>query len=137
MKRVLITGSRSWENERVIRQVLNRLIERQPPRSILIIAGGAPGVDTIAEREAKKLGIHVARIDALWDSYERSAGPTRNGVMLALKPRLVIAFHWNLADSKGTKNCVERAERKGIPVKRIEIPRAVAMPSGERKKKRT
>jgi len=36
--------------------------------------------------------------------------------MLDEKPDLVIAFHPNLAESKGTKDCVNEAKRRGIPV---------------------
>ena len=44
-------------------------------------------------------------------------GPIRNGKMLAQgKPTHVVAYHRNLARSKGTKNMVEISLQKGVPV---------------------
>lgn len=129
MQRFLITGARSWENPRPIVVVLERLLRSREADDLLLITGGAPGVDTIATTEASLLGIHVAMVPALWGSRGRSAGPRRNAVMLALEPAFVIAFHWNLDDSKGTANCVQQARRSGIPVKVVLRPREEAMPS--------
>jgi hypothetical protein len=38
----------------------------------------------------------------------------RNGVMLTLEPNLTIAFHNNLRESRGTRNCILRSLDKGI-----------------------
>lgn len=37
--------------------------------------------------------------------------------MLDEKPDLVVAFHDALHRSRGTKDCVEEAQRRGIPVR--------------------
>lgn len=136
MKRVLICGSRTWENEVPIRHVIERdLLSGKLGRAkdFLVIAGGAPGVDTHAERVCKSLGIHVARVDALWDHYHRSAGPRRNAVMLSLEPELVIAFHFSRErlkeEGSGTARCLEQAGKLGIERKLKLVKLEVAMPS--------
>lgn len=138
MRRILICGSRTWENPAPIEYVIDRDLlngRRKSSRKedLLVITGGAPGVDTLAEQACKKLGIHVARVDALWDTYGRSAGPRRNGVMLSLDPELVIAFHFSrerlTEDVSGTARCMQQARSHDIPVKLKLVPLDLAMPS--------
>jgi hypothetical protein len=65
---------------------------------------------------AKNMELPVERYPAQWDKFGRSAGPIRNTQMLTEgKPHGVVAFHYCLAKSKGTRNMVEQAKRKGIP----------------------
>jgi hypothetical protein len=53
-----------------------------------------------------------------WDRYGKGAGPIRNKQMLDENPdiEMVIAFHTNLTNSKGTKNMIDRAKRRNIKV---------------------
>jgi hypothetical protein len=37
--------------------------------------------------------------------------------MLDLKPDIVLAFHENLSESKGTKDMIKKAEKKGYEVR--------------------
>lgn len=126
MKRVLITGPREWTNPKPIESELETLIARYRSRNLLVIVGGARGVDTLAEAAAKDRGVHVAHIDALWDSYHRGAGTMRNGVMLSLKPHLVLAFHWDLRASRGTLNCVNQAKAAKRKVRVVLVPKHTA-----------
>ena len=77
--------------------------------------GAARGADSIAD-EWKHLGVDVRPYPADWTRFRKSAGPIRNRQMLDDQPDLVVAFHDDLAASKGTKDCVEEAARRGIPV---------------------
>jgi hypothetical protein len=129
IERFLITGARSWESPAAIRAVLRKLLETRRADRLLLIVGGAPGVDTIAANEAAALGIHVAVVPALWQPYGRSAGPRRNRIMLSLEPQFVVAFHWDLDSSKGTADCVRAARALDIPVKVVLRTRRQAMPS--------
>lgn len=111
--KVLFTGDRWWVGWRSIAARLDLL----DPEEDEIIVGDARGVDTIARSLAKQKGFKInGPHKADWDKYGRSAGPIRNRVMLDLKPDLVIAFHPNLGSSKGTKDCVEEAKKRGITV---------------------
>jgi len=119
---VLITGDREWgtvEEEKVIRTALESV-----PVPSLIIHGKARGVDKMAAAVAVDLGHYVAEVPALWDRDGRGAGPIRNKVMVEMLTLMelrapdvfVYAFHDNIAESKGTKDCVNRAIKAGIVV---------------------
>lgn len=109
--KVLATGGRNWEHDDVIFHALSRL-----PQRTTIMHGGAKGADTIVDGAAKRLNYGVEVYPANWKEYGRAAGPIRNREMLQKKPDLVLAFHYDLASSKGTRDCVEEAQRRGIPV---------------------
>ena len=112
--RVLICGDRNYSNREAIRAVLGHL------KSLgfkTIIEGGAKGADTIAREEADKLGMKVRTFKAKWDPFGHAAGPIRNREMLDKgKPNLVIGFHDNIIESKGTKNMITQAAERGIMV---------------------
>jgi hypothetical protein len=108
-KRVLICGSRDWDNHEHIERVVADLAAVNP--RTIIIQGGAPGADSAAKRAAKDNRLHCAEVSALWDNGRR-AGPERNRAMLDLEPDLVIAFQQN--KSPGTQNTIDEARRRGI-----------------------
>jgi hypothetical protein len=117
--RVLISGDREWSNREIIRAWLSKLSDFGFTH---LIEGEARGADTIAREEAELQGFKIVNRDentkgfpALWDKYHKAAGPIRNSEMLtAGKPLLVLAFHNNLAKSKGTKDMVNKSVAAGI-----------------------
>lgn len=111
---VVVTGDRNWANRESVAKRLSKL----PPNTVLV-HGDCRGLDTIAAEEAAKLGFAVDPHPAKWDLHGKAAGPLRNQEMLDLKPKIVIAFHPDLTTSKGTKDCVREAMRRGIPVEVI------------------
>ena len=114
MKRVLITGSRNWSNREAIRSWLCKL---QDWGFDTLIEGEARGADAIAKEEAKRMGFSILPFPADWDKYRKAAGPIRNEQMLVEgKPDLVLAFHSDLIQSKGTKNMVQLAQKYGLQV---------------------
>lgn len=127
---ILICGDRHWTNREKIAQHL-RIIKRcwdlqgatEHPIPT-IIHGAARGADTIAGQEAQKLGFAVKEFSVSsedWAHYGRGAGPIRNQLMLDEgRPDLVLAFHSNLTESRGTKDMVNRAMLAQIPVEVIE-----------------
>jgi len=109
--RLLICGSRDWNDKLIITQYLERL---QPS---VVIEGEAPGADTLARQAAKALDIKVEAYPADWRLHGRSAGMVRNQQMLDEgKPDYVLAFHDHIELSRGTKDMVNRAEEAGLPV---------------------
>ena len=61
--------------------------------------------------------MRVLAFPADWDKYHKAAGHIRNQQMLTEgKPTLVLAFHHDLARSKGTKDMVRRALKAGLAV---------------------
>lgn len=116
---VVITGSRGWTDNALIRAVADTL----PPRCT-VICGGAPGVDQAFEGAARVRG-HTVIIDRpLWHppggDYDKGAGFKRNLKMLdrlAHLPndeRRVIAF-W-LGTSRGTRHTIVEAMKRGLPL---------------------
>ncbi len=86
---------------------------------VQVIVGGAEGADTYAELAARALHLDVRVVQAEWNRYGKAAGPKRNQKMLGLKPDLAIAFHQDLASSKGTRDMVLRARKAGVPTEVI------------------
>lgn len=110
--RILICGDRNWRNMTIIERELKKF----PPGTV-VIHGAAKGADTLGGLVADKLGFEVMTFPAKWNIYGRSAGSIRNQVMIDEgKPELVLAFHENLSESKGTKDMVNRASGVGIKV---------------------
>lgn len=110
---VLVCGSRHWTSRESIYSWLCKL---QDWGLTKIIEGEAPGADTIAREEAEAIGIPVMKFPADWARYGRAAGPIRNRQMLDQNPSLVLAFHSNLSESRGTADTVKEARKRGIPV---------------------
>lgn len=128
--RLLVCGDRNWDNyDRVKKYIMK--INRESPIEVLIEGGQVSndgqradhryGADYQAKMAAMELGIPVMEFPPNWNYYNRAAGPIRNGHMLQYgKPDLVLAFHQAINTSKGTKNMVEQAKRKGVKVKIIK-----------------
>ena len=112
--KILITGGRYWSDRD---KISNALFDASAPGDI-IIEGGAPGADTIARQVCDWMRPRRRWIElrADWELYGKAAGPIRNREMLDLQPEIVLAFHEDLANSRGTKDCAEEAIRRGIPV---------------------
>jgi hypothetical protein len=126
--RVVVTGSRDWTDRKMIRRQLAAL-----PAGSIVIHGRARGADMLADEEADKLRLQIKPVPARWEvtedtphwaireyhgrPYDSRAGRVRNREMLDLRPELVLAFHDDLyGASKGTLDCVEEAQRRGITV---------------------
>jgi hypothetical protein len=113
--KVLFCGDRDWTDEAYIEtEVMMLDIEHD---DLIIIEGEANGADKLSRKAAEKFLVPVEPYPADWARYKRAAGPIRNQQMLDEgKPDLVIAFHDDLENSKGTKDMVARAKKAGIPV---------------------
>lgn len=111
---VLVTGSREWTDPEPIRRELASL-----PANSILLHGNARGVDRLADQLARELGLDVRPRPADWEVYGRGAGIVRNKQMLAEGPDIVLAFHPNLAEARGTKHMVEIARKAGVPVREV------------------
>lgn len=126
--RVLVCGSRTFNDEKKLKEVLDEL------DITTIIEGEAKGADTLARHYAEEHNIDVIPFPVQWDKHGKSAGPIRNRQMLVEgKPELVVAFLGpvaiaeftsGLSDSKysrGTKNMIDQATKAGVPVHVVDI----------------
>lgn len=109
---VLICGDREWKNKKAIHNALMGF-----PKDTVIINGACRGADKLSTEVGTKFGFIVQEFPAKWDELGNAAGPIRNQDMLDIgKPDLVIAFHSNIANSKGTLDMCKRARKANIPV---------------------
>ena len=116
--RVLICGDRNWRRYDIILATLKKLHEQTPID--VVIEGECRGADLLGKRAAYALGIVVSEFPAQWDVHGLAAGPIRNAQMLREgKPTLVLAFHDDLSNSKGTAHMVKIAKAAGVPVQII------------------
>jgi len=109
--RVLCCGDRNWTNSNLI---LDVLLEYKDIPDMVVIHGGASGADFLAGEAAKMLGFKVEVYPADWNKHGRVAGPIRNQKMLDTKPDHVIAFHDNIAISKGTGHMISITKKAEI-----------------------
>lgn len=121
--RVLVCGDRNYGHQWAVWEELDDLLEEGD--RVVVIEGGAKGADRMAaewvdhyDGEPASTRITHHRFPADWGRYGRGAGPKRNQQMLDEGcPDLVLAFHDDFENSKGTRDMVRRAERAGIPVR--------------------
>lgn len=115
--KVLICGGRDYADSERVSAVMDEIHgQGEGSRVTLVIEGGARGADTLGKLWAFERGVPCTEVKADWARFGRAAGPLRNQAMLDMQPDLVVAFHPNLAESKGTADTVRRAKAMGIRV---------------------
>lgn len=134
--RILVTGSRDWEDKNTIYAALEnaRQAEGASHDSVLLIHGDCPtGADRIAANFAEAMDWGVKPFPADWDRYGKRAGFMRNVQMVDnlvsfrhIEPVTCLAFPMPCRkpdcpqvgqhDSHGTAHCAGYAEAMGLPV---------------------
>lgn len=116
--KILVTGDRDWKSSYAISE---RLVKFK--KGDILIHGSARGADSIAAEYWRYVygKEHIKSYPAKWEEHGKAAGPIRNRQMLDENPEieLVIAFHNDISQSKGTKDMVLLAIKRGIPVEII------------------
>ena len=116
--RVIIAGTRSFNDYELLRDSCNNLLsEKQRTHTVVVISGTARGADQMGEHYARERGFQLRRFPADWEQYGKSAGHIRNAKM-ADNADALIAF-WD-GESRGTKNMIDNARRKGLAVRVIQ-----------------
>lgn len=121
--KILVTGDRHYTRWPVIENALRDCLEEFGD---VIIIHGAYGIttskpfksaDALAEYLCREMGILTWPYPAPWE-HGRHAGMERNQRMADENPDIVrvLAFHDNLANSKGTLGMVKISLEKGFPV---------------------
>lgn len=117
--KILVCGGRDtkFSYEDFYKEMIKQIEDIDDWYSIVIIHGGARGIDSFAHKLAKDICCDRLVYPANWALYGKSAGPLRNKQMLEEgKPNLVIAF----PGGKGTAHMVKIAKEAGVPVTLIE-----------------
>lgn len=128
--KVAVIGSRTFTDKELLFSTLDQIGGKT-----VIVSGGAPGADRLAERYAEANGLIKEIYKADWNNlnhpeavirykhgrkYDANAGFRRNKVIID-SSNLVVAF-WD-GNSKGTKNALDYARSKG---KEVQIVKFVA-----------
>lgn len=109
LRRVIVFGSRGYEFRSAVRMRVLRL-----PRDVVVVVGGAPGPDKIAQITAQSAGMRTEVHYADWATHGKRAGLMRNEDMAALGADLAIGF-WD-GQSRGTAHMVKTCKAAGIPL---------------------
>lgn len=123
--RILITGSRHWKNWIPIREALTEAVKDYWDDQPIVVVHGAQvtedwvtkkrwGTDYIADRLAGQMGAVTDPHPAKWKELGKKAGPIRNQQMVDAGADVCLAFP--MGKSVGTRDCMARAEKAGIPV---------------------
>lgn len=122
--RVLVTGSRRWDDATTIRAALDAVAFAAATGGytrLVVVHGACPnGADELADIWVRTwpvgdLAVTAERHPALWNVHGRKAGIVRNNEMVAAGADLCLAF---IRDgSPGATHCAERAGEAGIPLR--------------------
>ncbi|MEU8086357.1 SLOG family protein [Micromonospora sp. NPDC049101] len=118
LRRVLITGSRDWQDSRVIGNALLDVRDSldwtgHDGQAVTLVSGVCPtGADYMAELFALDLRWTIERHPADWKAHGKRAGYIRNARMVNLGADLCLAFIRN--GSRGASMTADMARRAGI-----------------------
>lgn len=115
--RILVTGDRRWTDRNRIAQILRMYLLAEAKGTVWMDVGDCSGADRLAAAVATEIGVLSVSVHAAdWDRLGKAAGPMRNKRMLQALPDIVFAFHDDLAGSRGTRDVIEQARRRGLRV---------------------
>jgi O-acetyl-ADP-ribose deacetylase (regulator of RNase III) len=143
---ILVSGDRRWSHPDRLTQVLDQATAEVGGPVRLLVGDCPTGADRHALRWARRRGVPVQVFQARWAQMaaegrpRRAAGPLRNLAMLEALDRvpggrLVVAFHDDLARSRGTRQLVRAARACGHPVTLVSdtgrelLPATTAVPA--------
>lgn len=121
--RVLITGSREFSERAIVAAALTLVHREHPGVPITVIVGGARGADRVAAGIARQNPGRLIEEEHLanWTfpdgSKNKLAGFERNQRMVDTGADVCLAFLQLGERNSGTRDCVRRAVRAGIPVR--------------------
>lgn len=120
MKRLLVTGSRNWQDFPLLHATLMDAWKYlgEPFDEITLVSGNAHGADRMAELIWEVAGQPIERHPADWRPagiFNPHAGTARNERMVALGADVCVAFIRN--NSAGASHCARIAKEAGIPTK--------------------
>lgn len=88
-----VTGGRDYTDVSVINKVLDYVKKSLTDSKIVLIEGGARGVDSLCKEWAIKNNIEVQTVEAQWRKYGNSAGFLRNQEMIDICKDYMLQEH--------------------------------------------
>ena len=113
MFRVIIAGGREFNDYNLLKEKCDSVLRNK--KEVVIISGCARGADILGEKYANEKGFKIREYPADWN-LGKKAGYLRN-TQMAENADALIAF-WD-GVSKGTKNMIDIATKKGLLVRVI------------------
>lgn len=110
-KRIGVVGSREYPHEDRVRATVAALLMVHGPEFTLV-SGGARGVDTWAEDQARIAGWHTDILPAKWDLYGKAAGMMRNAELVQSCDYVYI--FWD-GKSPGSRNVISLCKKNNVP----------------------
>lgn len=109
---IVVTGGRDYDNGQKVEEVLDGIV-RMFGTDILLISGGARGLDTLALGWAYDRELNAMRVPAKWKTEGRKAGIMRNAEMLRIAIQAFMQEDVNLVmvafpGGLGTADMVDR-----------------------------
>lgn len=110
--RLAIVGSRSFDNKRIVENIVNEFLEDY--KDLEIVSGGAKGADSLAEKVANEMGLKITVFLPLFRKsrtvpYHPKWFYERNKEIVDYSD-IIIAI-WNF-HSKGTEHVINYAKKK-------------------------
>lgn len=117
MYRVIVAGTREFDNYLLLRMKLTDYLLPIPDEEIEIISGTARGADKLGEQYASDYNLKCIKFPANWNTYGKSAGYRRNAEMAkyASQEHGVLFAFWD-GKSKGTKHMIDLGNKMGLEV---------------------
>ncbi|MFD3464829.1 DUF2493 domain-containing protein [Streptomyces sp. NPDC058682] len=118
--RILVTGSRDWDDTQKIElEIFRVLYEMKTPHyQAVLIHGACPtGADALADKYARATEMPVIQRPANWAAYGKRAGYLRNVELIDLGPDICLAFIRH--GSRGATMTADLAELAGIETRRF------------------
>jgi hypothetical protein len=116
--RILITGSRDWDNALLLEAALANACYQNVP-AVIVHGACRTGADALASRwvqQHRVIGLTEEMHPAQWQWHGKAAGPRRNARMVSLGADACLAFIRN--GSRGASHTAALAEQAGIPTRR-------------------
>lgn len=117
MYRVIIAGSRSFNNKDFLYKKVDEVLSTITDKDIEIVHGNCRGADLLGERYAIDHGLKVIAFPAYWNKFGNKAGYIRNKQMAEYAQETggtLIAFP--IGESKGTRMMIELAKKHRLSV---------------------
>lgn len=107
-----VIGSRQLRNHPQVKGIIEDFLYRYD--ATMVVSGGAPGVDSMAEFVARQNGMPVEIYHADWDRLGKSAGFQRNGEIAARIDHLLAIMI--PGGTSGSKDTISKTMKMGKPV---------------------
>lgn len=121
MFKVIIAGSREFDNYDMLKEKCDKILSRKvnEGEEIVIVSGTARGADTLGEKYAEEKGYKIERYPANWDKYGKRAGYLRNKKMAEVSNACIV-FLSSKAENKGSKMMISIATEEKLLIRVIK-----------------